>query len=155
MTLRNHLRKLEDTAKWELTQEQLSLTAYTTLNETVLAQVIIFNKRREGEASRLTLETYKKASTNPINEDIDETLSPLEKELSKLLIRIEVRGKRGRQVPVFLTDRMKESADLLIKRRDEAGIPAENPSLFARQTYVDVTVCENMQKKVKQKTLNS
>ncbi|KAI3376190.1 hypothetical protein L3Q82_016405 [Scortum barcoo] len=131
MTLRTHLREVEDKAKGELTQH-LSLTAYKTLNEVVLAQVIVFNKRREGEASRLTLETYKKASTNPINEDIYETLSPLEKELSKLLTRIEIRGKRGRKVPVFLTERMKESIDLLITRRDEAGIPAENPYLFAR-----------------------
>ena len=103
MTLRDHLRKVEDEAKGELMERQ-SLTAYKALNETVLAQVIIFNKRREGEASRLPLETYKKARTSPINEDIYEMLSPLEKELSRLLTRIEIRGKRGRKVPVFLTD---------------------------------------------------
>lgn len=146
MTLRDHLRMVEDKAKEELTQE-LSLTAYKMLNETVLAQVIIFNKRREGEASRLTLDTYKTASTNPINEDIYETLSPLEKELSKLLTRIEVRGKRGRKVPVFLTERMQESIDLLIKRRDEAGIPAENPYLFARPgAMTNIRGCDCLRK---------
>lgn len=146
MALRNHLRMVEDKAKDELTQ-QLSLTAYKMLNETVLAQVIVFNKRREGEASRLTLETYKKGSTNPINEDIYETLSPLEKELSKLLTRIEVRGKRGRKVPVFLTERMKESIDLLIKRRNEAGIPAENPYLFARPgAMTNIRGCDCLRK---------
>ncbi|XP_054863262.1 uncharacterized protein LOC111580683 isoform X2 [Amphiprion ocellaris] len=131
MTLRDYLRMVEEKARGELMQ-QLSLAAYKALNEAVLAQVIVFNKRREGEASRLTLEAYKKASASPINEDIYETLSPLEKELSKSLTRIEVRGKRGRKVPVFFTDRMKESIDLLIKIRDEAGVPAENPYLFAR-----------------------
>lgn len=102
------------------------------LNETVLTQVIVFNKRREGEASRLTLQTYKNVKTSAINEDIYETLSPLEKELSKLLTRIEIRGKRGRKVPVFLSDRMKESIDLLVKKRETAGVPAKNPYLFAR-----------------------
>ncbi|KAJ4936945.1 hypothetical protein JOQ06_001529 [Pogonophryne albipinna] len=131
MALRDHLRIVEDEAREKLSQ-QLSLPAYKQLNEAVLAQVIIFNKRREGEASRLTLDTYKKVNTTSINDDIYETLSPLEKELSKLLTRIEIRGKRGRKVPVFFTERMKESIDLLIKWRDEAGIPADNPYLFAR-----------------------
>lgn len=107
----------------------MNLRAYKALNETVLAQVIIFNKRRENEASRLTLNTYKKASTNGINEDIYSTLSPLEKELSEMLTRIEIRGKRGKKVLVFLTERMKDSINLLVQRREEHGVPAENPCL--------------------------
>ncbi|XP_044040966.1 uncharacterized protein LOC122870667 [Siniperca chuatsi] len=130
MALWNHLRMVEDKAKGELTQQ--ILTAYRELNETVLVQVIVFNKRHERQASRLTLETSEKASTNHVNEDIYETLSPLERELSKLLTRIEVWRKRGGKVAVFLTERMKESINLLIERREEAGIPAENPYLFAR-----------------------
>lgn len=108
---------VEDKAREELTQ-QPNLTAYKMLNESDLAQFIIFNKRSEGEVSRFTLETYKTASTNPINEDIYETLSPLEKELNKLLTHIEIWGKRRKKVPVFFVERMKESIDLLIKRRD-------------------------------------
>ena len=143
VALRDHLRKIEDKAKEELTKE-LSLTAYKTLNETVLAQVIIFNKRREGEASRLSLHIYKTASTN---KDIYETLSPLEKQLSGLLTRIEVRGKRDRKVPVFFTERMKESIDLLLERRDEAGIPAENPYLFARPgALTNIRGCDCLRK---------
>lgn len=130
--LRAHLRMIEDKAKEELTKAELSFTAYKTLNETALARVIIFNKRREGEASRLSLDIYKTASTSPINKDIYETLSPLEKELSNLLTCIEVRGKRDRKIPVFFTERMKQSIDLLLKRRAEAGIPSDNPFLFAR-----------------------
>lgn len=146
MTLRNYLRMREDEAKEELTKE-LSLAAYKTLNETVLAQLIIFNKRREGEASRLSLDTYRTASKSPINMDIYETLSPLEKELSKLLTRIEIRGKRDRKVPVFLTERMKESIDLLIKRREEAGIPEENPYLFARPGAItNIRGCDCLRK---------
>ncbi|KAL0152200.1 hypothetical protein M9458_051923, partial [Cirrhinus mrigala] len=72
IALRDHLRMVEDDARAKLTQ-QMNLSAYKNLNETVLAQVIIFNKRREGEASRLTLDTYKKASTNTVNEDIYST----------------------------------------------------------------------------------
>ncbi|KAJ4947321.1 hypothetical protein JOQ06_009357 [Pogonophryne albipinna] len=44
MTLRDHLRIVENEAREKLSQ-QLSLPAYKQLNEAVLAQVIIFNKR--------------------------------------------------------------------------------------------------------------
>lgn len=159
IALRDHLRLVEDKAREELTP-QMSLRAYKALNETVLVQVIIFNKRREGEASRLTLEIYKKASTSAINEDIYETLSPLEKELSKILTRIEIWGKRGKKVPVFLTERMKESIDLLAKRREEAGVLAQNPYLFSRPgVMTNIRGCDCLrkyiQKKAKQKTPNS
>lgn len=79
IALRDHLRTVEGEARERLMQH-MDLAAYKTLNETVLAQVIVFNKRREGEASRLTLQTYKDVKTSPINEDIYETLSPLGKE---------------------------------------------------------------------------
>ncbi|KAI7789871.1 hypothetical protein IRJ41_021112, partial [Triplophysa rosa] len=146
IVLRDHLRKVEDEAVRQLTQ-QMNLHAYKTLNETVLAQVIIFNKRREGEASRLTLDTYKQASTGTINEDIFGTLSPLEKELSKLLTRLEIRGKRGKKVPVFLTTRMKESIDLMLQKREEAGVLAENPHLFARPgVMTNIRGCDCLRK---------
>ncbi|XP_073722744.1 uncharacterized protein [Misgurnus anguillicaudatus] len=149
IALRDHLRMVEDEARKELT-EQMDLHAYKTLNESVLAQVIIFNKRREGEASRLTLDVYMKASTSAINEDIYKTLSPLEKQLSKLLTRIEIRGKRGKKVPVFLTKRMKASIDLLVQKRVEAGVPAENPYLFARPgVMTNIRGCDCLRKYAK------
>ncbi|XP_073701194.1 uncharacterized protein [Garra rufa] len=150
IALRDHLRMVEDEARAKITH-QMNLRAYKALNETVLAQVIIFNKRREGEASCLTLDTYKKASTNAINEDIYSTLSPLEKELSKILTRIEIRGKRGKKVPVFLTERMKESINLLVQRREEAGVPAENPYLFARPgAMTNIRGCDCLRKYAKE-----
>ncbi|RXN22014.1 hypothetical protein ROHU_036771 [Labeo rohita] len=150
IALRDHLRMVEDEARAKMTH-QMNLQAYKALNETVLAQVIIFNKRREGEASRLTLDTYKKASANAINQDIYSTLSPLEKELSKILPRIEIRGKRGKKVPVFLTERMKESINLLVQRREEACVPAENPYLFARPgAMTNIRGCDCLRKYAKE-----
>ncbi|XP_056310878.1 uncharacterized protein LOC130222319 [Danio aesculapii] len=155
IALRDHLRMVEDDARTKLAQE-MNLSAYKKLNEAVLAQVIIFNKRREGEASRLTLDTYKTASSNAINEDIYSTLSPLEKELSKMLTRIEIRGKRGRKVPVFLTDRMMESINLLVERREEAGVPAENPYLFARPgVFTNIRGCDCLRKYAEQSKIEN
>ena len=45
---------------------------------------------------------------------------------------VEIRGKRGRKVPVILTPEVKESIDLLNKARKAVGIPRENPFILAR-----------------------
>ncbi|XP_077094610.1 uncharacterized protein LOC143746582 isoform X1 [Siphateles boraxobius] len=142
ITLQNYLRKVEDEAKAELT-ERVSATAYRKLSESLLAQIIVFNKKREGEASRLTLETYLKADTGPVNKDIYETLSPVEKQMSHRLTRLVTRGKRGRKVPILLIERTKASLDFLIEKRREVGILEENPFLFARpSTTTNLRGCD-------------
>ena len=45
---------------------------------------------------------------------------------------VEIRGKRGRKVPVILTPEVKDSIDLLNKTRKAVGVPKENPYVFAR-----------------------
>ncbi|XP_041825546.1 uncharacterized protein LOC121629815 [Melanotaenia boesemani] len=131
VTLQNYLRKAENEAMAEL-RERVSTTAYKKLSESLLAQIIVFNKKREGEASRLTLETYLNTNTGQMNKDIYETLSPVEKQLSQRLTHLVTRGKRGRKVPILLLERTKASLDFLIKKRREVGILEENPFLFAR-----------------------
>ena len=150
VTLQNYLRKIEDDAKAEL-RERVSTTAYKMLSESLLAQVIVFNKKREGEASQLTLETYLKADTGPVNKDIYETLSTVEKQLSQKLTRIVTRGKRGKKVPILLLDRTKSSLDFLIKRRSEVGILDSNPFLFARiGTTTNIRGCDCLRKYAKE-----
>lgn len=115
VTLQNYLRKVEEEAKAELSRN-VSTTAYKMLSESLLAQIIVFNKKREGEASRLTLETYLKADTGPVNEDIYETLSPVEKQLSHRLTQIKTHGKRSRKASVLLLERTKSSFDFLDRK---------------------------------------
>lgn len=131
LTLQNYLRKVEDEAIATL-KEHVTTTVYKTLCESLLAQIIVFNKKREGEASQLTLETYLKANTGPENKDIYQTLLPVERQMSHRLTRIVTRGKRGRKVPILLLERTKVSLDFMIEKRKEVGILEENPFLFAR-----------------------
>lgn len=65
ITLQNYVRKTEDEAKTEL-RDRMSHTAYKKFSDSLLAQIIIFNNKREGEASCLTLETYLNANTSPV-----------------------------------------------------------------------------------------
>ncbi|KAI3373346.1 hypothetical protein L3Q82_006647 [Scortum barcoo] len=146
ITLQNYLRKIEDESKAEL-KKCVSTTAYKRLCESLLAQIIVFNKKREGEASRLTLETYQKADTGPVNKDIYDTLSPVEKQMSHRLTRIVTRGKRGRKVPILLLERTRASLDFLIKKRNDVGILDDNPYLFARiGTTTNIRGCDCLRK---------
>ncbi|XP_027131229.1 uncharacterized protein LOC104929912 isoform X6 [Larimichthys crocea] len=146
ITLQNYLRKIEDESKAEL-KKSVSTTAYKRLCESLLAQIIVFNKNREGEASRLTLETYLKADTAPVNKDIYDTLSPMEKQMSHRLTRIVTRGKRGRKVPILLLERTRASLDFLIKKRSDVGILDDNPYLFARiGTTTNIHGCDCLRK---------
>ena len=119
VTLQNYLRKIADEAKAELKGCASNTTAHKKLTDSLLAQIIVFNKKHEGEASHLTLETYLKADTGPVNKDIYETLSAVEKQLSHRLTRIVTRGKRGRKGPILLLERTKTSLDFMIEKRKE------------------------------------
>ena len=46
---------------------------------------------------------------------------------------VEIKGKRGRKVPLLLTKEVKEAIDVLVEKRTEVGITGnqENPYLFA------------------------
>ncbi|KAM9765903.1 uncharacterized protein ACNS7B_003023 isoform 2-T2 [Menidia menidia] len=146
IALQNYLQKVEDEAKEEL-KKHPNTTAYKLLSECLLAQVIVFNKKREGEASRLTMETYIKADTGPVNKDIYETLSPVEQQMSHRLTRVVTRGKRGRKVPILLTERTKTSLDFLIEMRSEVGVLDENPYVFARiGTTTNIRGCDCLRK---------
>lgn len=129
--LHKHLRALEEQSKEQLSKSS-DPVAWRNLSETVLAQIILFNRRREGEAAKLLVETYQKRNTAPLNPDVLQSLSKLEQNLSEQFTRVEIRGKRGRKVPVLLTDRMCLSLDMLIKLRSRVGVPITNHYMFAR-----------------------
>ncbi|KAK7465993.1 hypothetical protein BaRGS_00037430, partial [Batillaria attramentaria] len=103
--------------------------AWNNLAEVTLTQLILFNRRRQGEVSKLKLSDL----TNPGSQDSDllDTLSPLEKKLCDTLTRVEIFGKRGRIVPVLFTAKMKAAVDLLVTKREAAGISRFNEYVFA------------------------
>eukprot|EP00105_Crassostrea_gigas_P014934 XP_011431779.1 PREDICTED: uncharacterized protein LOC105331337 [Crassostrea gigas] len=105
---------------------------YPELAQVCLAQVILFNRRRSGEAERMTVLAYNDAlkgsgETDPV---ILSTLNEFEKTLCKSHLRVEIKGKRGRKVPVLFTEEMKKSIDILLEAREEAGVT--QPYLFSR-----------------------
>lgn len=130
-TLHLYLAEQQQRLYDELSAEASPQT-WANLSKITLTQVILFNRRRSGEVSKMPLSVY--LSTNPSSnqDDLKEALSDLEKKLCQHFRRVEIRGKRGRKVPVLLTPEMQQSLDLLVSKRQECGVPTENVYLFAR-----------------------
>ncbi|XP_052426266.1 uncharacterized protein LOC127968823 isoform X16 [Carassius gibelio] len=121
----------------EKTHRKLLLTQpssqhWAKLAKITLTQVMLFNRRREGEVSQMPLSAYISSNQSDAHPDISMALTDLENKLCQYFKRVEIRGKRGRKVPVLLTPSMQESISLLLENRNTCGIPNENPFLFAR-----------------------
>ncbi|KAL3837344.1 hypothetical protein ACJMK2_022708, partial [Sinanodonta woodiana] len=108
-------------------------TIWRQLAETTLAKVVIFNKRRGGEAAQLLLETYAKRGfwKSKANEEILNSLSSVEKKLFSRLDIVQTQGKQNKVVPTLLTQEMIEALDLLVKFRGKCGVNKRNPYIFA------------------------
>ncbi|XP_073723996.1 uncharacterized protein [Misgurnus anguillicaudatus] len=115
----------------DLTSECSSCN-WANLTKVTLAQVILFNRRREGEVSKMLVSTFILRDKSDPHEDVNVALSELEKSLCKHFVRLEIRGKRGRKVPVLLTPAMVDSLNLLVEKRKECGVADNNSYIFAR-----------------------
>lgn len=106
--------------------------AYSDLAKITLSQVILFNRRREGEVSRMHVTAFTSRDQTKLHEDIAICLSEVERKLCNHFTRIEIRGKRGRKVPVLLKPAVVSAIELLLETREKCGVPCDNPFLFAR-----------------------
>jgi hypothetical protein len=65
---------------------------------------------------------YHKLRDNTIQPDIHKCLSKVEQELSKVMKRLEVRGKRGQKVAILVTNNMQETLSVLARSRGVVGL---------------------------------
>ncbi|XP_076011575.1 uncharacterized protein LOC143004514 [Genypterus blacodes] len=105
---------------------------WSKLANLTLCEVILFNRRREGEVSKMPLSAFTLRDTSGVHSDLAQGLSELEQKLCQHFQRIEIRGKRNRKVPILLTPDMLSSMELLIAHRRACGVPDENPFFFSR-----------------------
>jgi len=106
---------------------------WTGLLKVTVVGVILFNRRRSGEVERMTLNNYQNRCRNPLAvKDIASSLSETEKVICRTMARVEIRGKKGRTVPVILTPGMIEAIDVLITCRKILGVAQSNQYVFPR-----------------------
>ena len=139
LPITSDLVKLSNFLEFEMkkTKENQSSENYVKLASLTLSRIILFNKRRSGEAARMTLNQY---SSRPKwgetgTQEMKNSLTPFENKLASTLTIVKIIGKRGRIVPIILTKDMKDSLDLVISKRVQYGILSENPFVFAKKKY--------------------
>ena len=117
-------------------QEETSYSIWRKLAQLTMTRMIIFNKRRGGEVSKLLLETYVKRPDwkNNTNQEVMSSLQPLEQKLLDRVDLVQIPGKKNRKVPMLITEDVKISLEALIEHRDTVGIQKSNPYCFASRS---------------------
>ena len=111
-----------------------SKSTWRSLAESLLGAVVLFNKRRSGEASRIRIDDVSNSAKRiKIQEECCLSLSSTEKEMITQHFVIYSAGKKGRHVPTILTNEMKMQMDLLLEKRNDVGIDPSNHFVFANQ----------------------
>lgn len=110
--------------------DQIKLS-WVQLSEIVLTQLILFNRRRAGEVSKMRLKDYESKHVADVEGPVAETLSGLERKLCRILQRCEIIGKTGRPVPVLFNAETIRHLDALIEKRHRF-VDESNKYLFPR-----------------------
>lgn len=137
--LNEHLKQLSEKCMEELNEKcdssHVPFKSWSTLQKTTLVQIIVFNRRREGEVSRMKVTDFIQRKPPQEESDIMNSLTTTEKALCQLLTRVEIKGKCDRNVPILLTKHMVEKIDTLLEWRKKVGVIEENEYLFASCAY--------------------
>ncbi|XP_070401383.1 uncharacterized protein [Nothobranchius furzeri] len=126
--LHKYLDKLTESAIKDL-KADANATNYSILAKTTLTKIILFNRRRVGEVSKMKLTNFMDRNRSSTQEKMG--LSEYEQKLCSYFERVELKGKRGRKVAVLLTPEMTRAVELMVTKRKECGIPDDNTYLFA------------------------
>lgn len=148
----------ERIAECILEVENENLTCYRELGSVTLCSVLVFNRRRSGETQRLSLQNFTDGmNSETICPEAEGCLSNIEKNILKSIKRIEIKGKRGRKVPVLLRIKHITAINLLVKHRLEAGVAEGNEFIFARTNFQSVSpldACQEMRENSKKALLS-
>ena len=89
---------------------------YADLCKVLLAQLILFNRKRSGEVERIKTEEFVKCQKDEnMDKAILNSLTKFEKQLCNSHYRMEIVGKKNRRVAVLMTETMKKKSDDVTK----------------------------------------
>ncbi|XP_017283379.1 uncharacterized protein LOC108242808 [Kryptolebias marmoratus] len=129
--LYHHMENVYQLAVKKL-RENACAENYAALATVVLAQVIAFNRRKSGEVAGVPIKAFMLRKRSGVLDDMDVSVSNLERTLCGFFSRVDIRGSCGRMVPVLLKPSFESAMELLINVRETCGVPSDNPFVFAR-----------------------
>lgn len=103
------------------------------LSEVVLAQLVVFNKRRGNEPATMLVSAYVNRPNwkDKSSKEVVSCLQPMEKVLMERMDLVQVPGKRNRRVPILITPEVRSAMNLLLHTRDDCSVPSQNRFFFA------------------------
>ncbi|XP_034045092.1 uncharacterized protein LOC117527053 [Thalassophryne amazonica] len=145
-----YLRRLQHSAFLSLSRQLQSAEAWRLLCHSSLALLILYNRRRECEVSKLSITEYRARIAPhfpvPVSPGAPPTFTPMEASLSPFerlvlphLPRVGVQGKRGRVQPLILPPHCEPCLELLLQARHDVGVDPANPYVFARPYHSPAT----------------
>lgn len=145
-----YLRRLQHSAFLSLSRQLQSPEAWRLLCHSSLALLILYNRRRECEVSKLFISEYRTRvipqcpipvppGAPPALTPLEASLSPFERLVLSHLPRVGVQGKRGRVQPLILPPHCESCLDLLLQTRHDVGVDPANPYIFARPYHSPAT----------------
>ncbi|TNM93952.1 hypothetical protein fugu_002128 [Takifugu bimaculatus] len=139
-----YLRHQQQSSFLSLTRSPHSAEAWRLLCHSSLSLLILYNRHRECEVAKLTIEDYHNrlnpqgnGSSTPSG--METLLSPFERQVLCHLPRAGVLGKRGRVQPLIFPPHCESCLDLLLQTSPNVGVDPESPYVFSRPYHSPAT----------------
>lgn len=140
-----YLRRQQHSSFLSLTRSPHSAEAWRLLCHSSLSLLILYNRHRECEVAKLTIQDYRSrvtpqpCSSNSSPSGLEALLSPFERQVLCHLPRAGVLGKRGRIQPLILPPHCESCLDLLLQTSPNVGVDPESPYVFSRPYHSPAT----------------
>ncbi|KAK0159517.1 hypothetical protein PV327_010993, partial [Microctonus hyperodae] len=117
----------------KILQKKFKREAWTKLCECTLILLQMFNRRRAEEIERFLITNYNKQETieKSLNSEIYGKISKNYKEYADKYVRVLIRVKLGRTVPVLMDRHLIQCIDTILKYHERAGVDENNEYVFA------------------------
>ncbi|CAG9825764.1 unnamed protein product [Phaedon cochleariae] len=135
---KTYVNNLAENAYHELRNNLNLIKNYKILTECVLAETLMFNRKRVGEIQYLLIDNYNRTTENVNQESFMDSLTKVEQLISKRFKRVVAGGKGFKPVPILFSKRVQQYVDCILRVRSEFEIvPKSNPYLFANPDSED------------------
>ncbi|XP_029932790.1 uncharacterized protein LOC115377066 isoform X2 [Myripristis murdjan] len=140
-----YLRRQQHSSFLSLTCSPHSAEAWRLLCHSSLSLLILYNRHRECEVAKLTIQDYRNrtspqaSSTTSSPSGMEALLSPFERQVLCHLPRAGVLGKRGRIQPLILPPHCESCLELLLQTSPNVGVDPESPYVFSRPYHSPAT----------------
>lgn len=152
LLFQNYINECSEKAYQKLSNNIDVPKQYKLLTECVLAHTVMFNRKRIGDVQYLTIENYKREVDNTEQDAFVQSLSTVEKILSKQFKRVVTGGKGSKPIAILFSKHTQKKIKLLLKIREtDDVVSTSNSYLFAgpnsKKWIAGTKVIQNIAKK--------